>query len=72
MKVTSLEKEIIELIAHEVPNKEIAKILCYSQRNIEHQISKLFYKFGVQTRVGLIIATISMGLLDLSKIKKVI
>ncbi|MED5049247.1 LuxR C-terminal-related transcriptional regulator [Bacillus siamensis] len=51
---TALEIQIIRLIAKEKPNKEIARELNYSQRNIEYNISKLCRKMNVHTRVGII------------------
>ncbi|WP_191567391.1 response regulator transcription factor [Metabacillus idriensis] len=51
---TLLESKIIELIAEEMPNKEIASTLNYSQRTIEYNITQLFKKLDVSTRVGIV------------------
>ncbi|MED4219520.1 helix-turn-helix transcriptional regulator [Priestia megaterium] len=52
--LSSTESKIIEMIANEMPNKEIASRLNYSQRTIEYYISILMGKFKVHTRVGLV------------------
>lgn len=52
---SDLEKEIIKLIIQEIPNKEIARRLNYSQRNIEYSISNIMEKLNVATRVGIVV-----------------
>ncbi|MBY0008137.1 response regulator transcription factor [Priestia aryabhattai] len=65
VEITYIEKEIIKLIAKEVSNKDIAKELNYSQRNIEYYISDLLKKFEVQTRVGIVVKSIVLGIITL-------
>jgi DNA-binding NarL/FixJ family response regulator len=53
--LNAIEKTIIEMIANEMPNKEIASELNYSQRTVEYHINKISKKLDVQTRVGIIV-----------------
>jgi len=52
--LSKFEIKIIQLIAEEKTNKEIAQILNYSQRSIEYKLTQIFKKLKVSTRVGLI------------------
>jgi DNA-binding CsgD family transcriptional regulator len=61
--VSETEKKIILLIAKEVPNKEIASILNYSQRMVEYKISCIFKKLNVKTRVGIVTRAFQMGII---------
>lgn len=51
---SEVENQIIKMIAEEMPNKEIAKNLNYSQRMIEYHISNIIKKLNVHTRVGIV------------------
>jgi DNA-binding NarL/FixJ family response regulator len=53
--LNTIETTIIEMIANEMPNKEIASELNYSQRTVEYHINKISKKLDVQTRVGIIV-----------------
>lgn len=59
---SDLEKEIIKLIIQEIPNKEIAKRLNYSQRSIEYSISEITGKLNVSTRVGIVVEVYNRNL----------
>lgn len=61
---SDLEKEIIKLIIQEIPNKEIARRLNYSQRNIEYSISNIMEKLNVATRVGIVVEVYKRKLLQ--------
>ncbi|HDR8272682.1 TPA: response regulator transcription factor, partial [Bacillus cereus] len=52
--ISEIEDKIIQMIAKEMPNKEIAIELNYSQRMIEYHISKIINKLNVNTRVGIV------------------
>lgn len=54
-RLSEQDKKIIELIAEEKTNKEIASDLNYSQRTIEYRISNIMNKLNVTTRVGIVI-----------------
>lgn len=51
----NVENKIIHLIASEMPNKQIALELNYSQRMVEYYISSISKKLKVETRVGIIV-----------------
>ncbi|MGR5880893.1 response regulator transcription factor [Bacillus cereus] len=51
---SEMENQIIKMIAEEMPNKEIAKNLNYSQRMIEYHISNIIQKLNVNTRLGIV------------------
>lgn len=53
--ISQIEKTIIQMIASEMPNKQIAKELNYSQRMIEYYIKNISEKLNAQTRVGIIV-----------------
>lgn len=53
--LNSIENRIIQLIANEMPNKQIAMELNYSQRMVEYYISKISKKLNVNTRVGIVV-----------------
>ncbi|USK36451.1 LuxR C-terminal-related transcriptional regulator (plasmid) [Bacillus sp. F19] len=53
--LNTIESTIIQMIASEMPNKEIALELNYSQRMVEYHINKITKKLNVQTRVGIIV-----------------
>lgn len=52
---SDIEKAIVKFIIQEIPNKEIARRLNYSQRNIEYSISNIMEKLNVVTRVGIVV-----------------
>lgn len=52
--MSQTELRIIKMIAKEMPNKQIADELNYSQRMIEYYISDISKKLNVQTRVGIV------------------
>ena len=53
--LNDIENKIIQMIANEMPNKEIAFELNYSQRMVEYHINKISKKLNAQTRVGIIV-----------------
>jgi DNA-binding CsgD family transcriptional regulator len=65
--ISEIENKIICMIAREMPNKEIAYELNYSQRMIEYNISMLLKKFNVSTRVGLVSKAYQKKILKLSQ-----
>ena len=52
--LTSREKEIVKLIAHEQTNKQIAAALFISPRTVETHRKNIFRKTGVKSIAGLI------------------
>lgn len=59
------EREIIELIAREFSNKEIAEKLFLSIRTVEGHRLKIMEKTGVKNTVGLVVYAIKNNLLKL-------
>lgn len=53
--LTPVESQILYYIVNEMPNKEIAREMNYSQRTIEYHINKISRKLNVNTRVGIVV-----------------
>ncbi|MCP3029624.1 response regulator transcription factor [Halobacillus sp. A5] len=68
-RFSPIEERILDMIALEASNKEIALTLNYSQRNIEYHISKMMKRHNVQTRVGLVVKAYSFKLKEDSRRK---
>ncbi len=63
-KLTRREKEILDLIAKEHINHEIAEILFISTKTVESHRNNLIQKLGVRNTAGLIRVAIEKGLLS--------
>ena len=63
-KLTRREKEVLDLIAKEHINQEIADILFISTKTVESHRNNLIQKMGVRNTAGLIRVAIEKGLLD--------
>jgi len=61
----SIENKIIQMIANEMPNKQIADELNYSQRNVEYYISNISKQLEVKTRVGIVVKSIKNNLIQI-------
>lgn len=62
--MSQTELRIIKMIAKEMPNKQIADELNYSQRMIEYHISDISKKLNVQTRVGIVAKAYKLKILN--------
>jgi DNA-binding NarL/FixJ family response regulator len=62
-KLTRREKEILELIANEHTNQEIADILFITSKTVENHRSNLFQKLGAKNAAGLIRLAYEYGFL---------
>ncbi len=62
-KLTKREQKILELIASEMTNTEIAKELYLSISTVETHRLNLFFKLGVKNAAGLVRKGIQMGLI---------
>tara|TARA_R110002049_G_scaffold120471_10_gene274922 strand:- start:4650 stop:5291 length:642 start_codon:yes stop_codon:yes gene_type:complete len=62
-RLTSREKEILQLIVQEKTTKEIAETLFLSEKTIESHRSNLYLKLGVKNVVGLVKRAIELDLL---------
>ncbi|MGE7093784.1 response regulator transcription factor [Lysinibacillus sp. NPDC048646] len=63
--ISDSDKTILFLISKEYTNKQLASELNYSERMIEHKINKLFRKFNVCTRVGLVSKAFQLKILSI-------
>jgi len=61
-KLTKREREIIELIAQGMKNKEIAERLSISPATVRHHLSTIFAKLEVPDRLKLLIFAYEQGL----------
>lgn len=53
--LSPVESQILYYLVNEMPNKEIAREMNYSQRTIEYHINKISRKLDVHTRVGIVV-----------------
>ncbi len=60
--ITRREKEILQLIAEEFTNQEIADKLFLSLRTVENHRTSLLHKLGVKNTAGLVREAIALGL----------
>ena len=63
-KLTRREKEVLDLIAKEHINQEIAELLFISTKTVEGHRNNLIQKLGVRNTAGLIKVAIEKGLLS--------
>ncbi len=63
-KLTRREKEVLNLIAKEHINQEIAELLFVTPKTVESHRNNLIQKLGVRNTAGLIRVAIEKGLLD--------
>ena len=61
IKLTTREKEFLELSISEMTYKEIGEKMCCSTRTVESYRNNLFDKLGLKTRVGLAIYAMRNG-----------
>lgn len=62
-KLTSREKEIVELVSQEFTTEEIAEKLFISSKTVESHKSNLFQKLGVKNSAGLVRVAFEKGLI---------
>ncbi len=56
------EREIAQLVAHELKDKEIAQRLQISHRTVRFHIQSLQIKLGVASRVGIAVWIVTEGI----------
>jgi DNA-binding NarL/FixJ family response regulator/signal transduction histidine kinase len=61
--LTAREREVLELLAEGLRNKEIAVRLGTSEKTVQFHIANIFAKFGVQSRTEAVRAALDRGLL---------
>jgi len=62
--LTPREQSVLDLVAQGLMNKEIAKTLETSVRNVEKYVSRLFSKTGTNSRTELVRFALKHGLTD--------
>jgi DNA-binding NarL/FixJ family response regulator len=62
--LTRREAEVLGLLAQGLSNKEIAAILCLSDRTIERHVTGLYRKIGVGRRTEATAYALRYGLVD--------
>ena len=65
VNVTSREKEVLNLIAHEYSSKEIADMLYLSHETINSHRKNIMIKLGVKNTAGLVRVAFEQGLMQL-------
>ncbi len=61
-KLSSREKEVLELVLLEMDNHQIAEQLCLSLRTIENHRYNILQKLNVKNTVGLVKAALNLGI----------
>jgi DNA-binding CsgD family transcriptional regulator len=54
MRTSPQQKEILTLVAHGMPSKEIGRRLEISPKTVESHLQRLFDRYGVRNRAGLV------------------
>jgi DNA-binding NarL/FixJ family response regulator len=52
--ITALEREVIQLIAHGMTDRQIAATLCISYRTAQNHVKNIREKTGMRTRTGVV------------------
>jgi DNA-binding NarL/FixJ family response regulator len=63
--LTTREREVIQLVAKGLKNRDIADRLCLSETTIRHHLTAIFSKLQVSTRQQLLIMAHRQGLVEL-------
>lgn len=61
-KLTHREQAVLNLLIQGQANKEIAAVLCISQKTVEFHLTKIYAKLGVKNRAQAIAKAIELGL----------
>ncbi|QKK06769.1 MAG: helix-turn-helix transcriptional regulator [Planctomycetota bacterium] len=64
LELTPREREVVELVAEGLSNREVAQRLCRSPRTIENHLRSVYQKLDVRNRVAMIRAASDLDLLD--------
>jgi RNA polymerase sigma factor (sigma-70 family) len=65
-ELTEREKEVLELVAQGLSNKEVAQRLNLSEGSVKVYVSRILDKLQVSTRTGAAIQAIQMGLISMN------
>lgn len=61
--LTGRQRDMVELVAQELSNEEIARRLGISPQTVKNHMTMLMARLGCQTRVGVIVWAFRHGLL---------
>lgn len=67
--LTELEEKILSELAKGKSTREIASTLAMSQRSLEYNLTSLYQKFGVRTRVDTVVKAKKLGLIPEEELK---
>ncbi|WP_338448035.1 response regulator transcription factor [Niallia oryzisoli] len=67
--LTELEEKILSELAKGKSTREIASTLAMSQRSLEYNLTSLYQKFGVRTRVDTVVKAKELGLIPEEELK---
>jgi two-component system vancomycin resistance associated response regulator VraR len=62
--LSEIETQVLELMANEYTNEEIAKELYMSRRTVESHVTNIFQKLGVNSRIGAVREAIRLKLVQ--------
>lgn len=54
MRLSPRQTEIVSLVAEGFSGKEIARTLCMSPKTVEAHMQRMFDKYGVRSRAGIV------------------
>jgi DNA-binding NarL/FixJ family response regulator len=63
--LTAREKEVLQLMAHGLANKQIALSLSISEHTVKFHLSSLYAKLGISSRTEAVRRGIELGLISL-------
>ena len=58
VQLTKMEAKVVQELIKDKTNQEIAAALHISRRTVEHHIASAIDKYGVNSRVGLVVKTL--------------
>jgi two-component system nitrate/nitrite response regulator NarL len=62
--LTDREIEVLRVVAHGCPNKEIAARLSCSERTVKFHLTSIYRKLDVKNRTGAVAAAVDAGVID--------
>ena len=63
--LTRRQLEVLELVARGLSNAAIAERLVVSKKTVEHHVSAIFAKLGVDSRAAAVVAAQQLGVLEI-------
>lgn len=69
-RAAEVERLIIALVAEDLSNQQIGRRLGLSPITIRNYLHRLFLRFDVQSRTGLVVAALKTGALTLDDVRR--